>query len=487
MDSQRLECHEFFINKADEDLLKDTIFLSHANPEDNEFTLWLALQLSKEGYPVWCDLTDLLGGEDIWKDAEKVIREKTVKFLYVLSKKSNEKLGPRNELQTALNTNKQSDIKDFVIPLLVDDLQHSAMNIQLSNLNAIGFKQGWAAGLTALLEKLEKDNVPKNSSFNSNKVSEWWRSHFESDRWLVNEPEEYLSNWFSIEKLPEKIFFHLILRRGVGPIEFKGDFLFPAFNHEQYIVSFAKKSNLEGSVPEPYYIKDSIEVETQVLIDGKVQKIFKPQARIILSYLLNLGWLQMIGRKNLPMYSLSNNKFCGYFSKRVLPDSKVNFKNINGKQTSRKLIGHIGIRKQMKAGGTGAIRYSHFGVSARPMFYPKLGFVIYPHVLFSDDGINIWPDKNKLQKARRRYCSLWWNEHWRDKTLATMGWLADNSSSIELKMGSEVSISVMSSPVLFKSPVSYRVPPKVIKIKEDQYDDEETDETVEGIVSGTDN
>ena len=28
---------------------RDTLLLSHANPEDNEFTLWLALQLANEG------------------------------------------------------------------------------------------------------------------------------------------------------------------------------------------------------------------------------------------------------------------------------------------------------------------------------------------------------------------------------------------------------------------------------------------------------
>jgi hypothetical protein len=31
------------------------LFLSHANPEDNDFTRWLALQLAKDGYGAWCD------------------------------------------------------------------------------------------------------------------------------------------------------------------------------------------------------------------------------------------------------------------------------------------------------------------------------------------------------------------------------------------------------------------------------------------------
>lgn len=36
------------------------VFLSHAAPEDNLFTRWLALQLANEGYPVWCDLDSFL-------------------------------------------------------------------------------------------------------------------------------------------------------------------------------------------------------------------------------------------------------------------------------------------------------------------------------------------------------------------------------------------------------------------------------------------
>ena len=78
--------------------MRDFIFVSHANPEDNEFALWVTLQLAKEGYPVWCDLTRLLGGEDFWVDIENAIRERAVKFLYVLSNTSNTKPGPLKEL-----------------------------------------------------------------------------------------------------------------------------------------------------------------------------------------------------------------------------------------------------------------------------------------------------------------------------------------------------------------------------------------------------
>jgi hypothetical protein len=152
------------------------LFISHANPEDNEFSRWLALQLANEGYPVWCDLTKLLGGEDFWADIEQAIRNKTQKFIYILSRSSNHKPGPLQELQVALGVARQAGLADFVIPLLIDDLPHNEINIQLTRLNAIPFNRGWINGLRALLEKLQKDKVAKDPRFTPNAVAAWWES-----------------------------------------------------------------------------------------------------------------------------------------------------------------------------------------------------------------------------------------------------------------------------------------------------------------------
>src|SRR5580658_9125008 len=95
---------------------RDTLLLSHANPKDNEFTLWLALQLANEGYRVWCDLTKLLGGEVFWDDIEEVIKARAAKVLYVLSRTSNAKDGPLKELRFAQGVAKREKLKDFVIP-----------------------------------------------------------------------------------------------------------------------------------------------------------------------------------------------------------------------------------------------------------------------------------------------------------------------------------------------------------------------------------
>jgi len=56
------------------EMTRDMLFIRHANPEDNDLTRWPALQLAKDGYPAWCDLTELLGGERFWDNAEQAIR-----------------------------------------------------------------------------------------------------------------------------------------------------------------------------------------------------------------------------------------------------------------------------------------------------------------------------------------------------------------------------------------------------------------------------
>lgn len=171
---------------------RDTLLLSHANPEDNEFTLWLALQLANEGYRVWCDLTKLLGGEVFWDDIEEAIKTRAAKVLYVLSRTSNAKDGPLKELHFAQIIAKKEKLKDFVIPLHIDDLPHGDVTIEITRINTVAFAHSWGAGLAKLLEKLEEDGVPKDPKYNRTAVNDWWRTQFSAEQGLRREPEEYL-------------------------------------------------------------------------------------------------------------------------------------------------------------------------------------------------------------------------------------------------------------------------------------------------------
>ena len=60
--------------------MRDHLFISYAT-EDFALAEWLALRLTIEGYKVWCDRFELLGGESYPKDIDKAMKEKTFRVL----------------------------------------------------------------------------------------------------------------------------------------------------------------------------------------------------------------------------------------------------------------------------------------------------------------------------------------------------------------------------------------------------------------------
>ena len=76
--------------------LRDHLFLSYAG-EDGALAKWLTLKLVSEGYRVWCDRVKLLGGESYPKDISTAIRERTFRFVPLLSHYSIAKENPLKE------------------------------------------------------------------------------------------------------------------------------------------------------------------------------------------------------------------------------------------------------------------------------------------------------------------------------------------------------------------------------------------------------
>ena len=79
---------------------------------------------------------------------------------YVLSGTSNAKDGPLKELYFAQGVAKREKLKDFVIPLHIDDLPHGDITIEITRINTVPFAKSWGAGLAKLLEQLEEDGGP---------------------------------------------------------------------------------------------------------------------------------------------------------------------------------------------------------------------------------------------------------------------------------------------------------------------------------------
>lgn len=89
---------------------------------------------------------------------------------------------------------------DFIVTLKLDDLTYEDVYIGIQRRNHIDFRKSWAQGLSKLLDRLKEDNLPKDPKFNPEAVCTWWRSQqeFSLDQGLLHQPDEHLSNWFTV-------------------------------------------------------------------------------------------------------------------------------------------------------------------------------------------------------------------------------------------------------------------------------------------------
>ena len=453
--------------------MRDTLLLSHANPEDNEFTLWLVLQLANEGYRVWCDLTKLLGGEVFWDDIEAVIRTRTAKVLYVLSRTSNGKDGPLRELQLAQSLARRESIQDFVIPLHIDDLPYGEVTIELTRVNATPFENSWAEGLATLLRKLEEDAVPKDPSFNRTAVNGWWRSQFSGTQGVRNEPESVFSNWFKVEDLPTTLFEHKIGRHQPGLVDFDAQPLpYPGvWLNPLSVLTFAAEGDFKDYLSPSFFVDHSRAILLDDFLAGRDMLADGPK---YLAQILRLAWDRAV-RTKLPAYESADARSCYYFKKGTVADDTVSFVGANGKKGYRGVVGY-------KTLMGGRLRYWHYGLSAKPIIRPETLLLVKGHVFFSDDGLNLWTNKDQMAKARRNQCKNWWNDEWRDRMYAAIAHLASSGEKVVFPLGATASFSISKQPIQFESPVSYLEPGEVVKDDDlGDYDFEEEDADIEEI------
>jgi hypothetical protein len=466
--------------KFDRTPTRDMLFVSHANPEDNVFARWLTLRLAADGYPVWCDLTKFLGGEDFWKDAEAALRTRTCKFLYVLSRTSNVKDGPRNELQVAVNVARAQNLRDFIIPLHLDDLLYGEINVLLAKLIAIPFEAGWAKGYKQLLDNLEREGVPRKPSFGPQAVTAWWRQQFSAERGVSQASEKYLSNWFPIKSVPA-LYLHTLQRSTVGLLEPETALPHANFMDGLDLVTFAPAKDLYGKLGASISIHSSRSFSYEDLLKTSCDTtgLTIGKVRYFLSRLLRDAWDRKMTSLGLGMYTLSDKANCFFFKRKDSDNLDIPFRGIDGKRTYRSVVGYKTMLNASK-------RFWHFAIDAQPVHDPIFGFRIASHVLFSDNGQTVWTDYRRMHKARRSQCKDWHNPEWRDRLLAVVAWLSEEGGVIYVPVGEEAKVEVSAESVGFGSHVSF-VDPPTLKERlaeteqegEEERDDEEGEDDIE--------
>jgi hypothetical protein len=436
------------------------IFLSHANEaRDNEFTRWLALRLASLGYPVWCDQTELLGGEKFWSDIETAIRTKTRKFLWVLSRQSNNRDSVIDEVALARRVAEAKGLADFIIPLRIDDLPKAEVNMRLAQVGIMDFTEGWAPALAQLVKKLERDGIPKDERFNPSAVAEWWLNHERRQTDVTNTPELCSSNWFPISDMPTRVYLHSL----EVPLKEEGpralDLGVPNYREKGGIFSFEAKPGMARRVKE----NGMLLVETVDLDLWEFQRwghkglrLDKAEARNIVTSLLKQAWQARCQSAGLLAYDMSGDQRCFWFPLGFTKDAKdkVHFTPIVPLPSERPSHRQM-VARPLKRDGTPQKRLWHFGIQAKLIRWPRLCMAIRSHVIITEDGKPLPPEQ--LHKARRSQCKLWFNNKWLDCMMAAMAFLRDPAYAghIVVPCGDDQAFTVSTRPLSFESPISF--------------------------------
>ena len=176
------------------------LFISHASPEDNPFTIWLGAKLSALGYEVWADVLRLRGGDDWQRKLEHALRIRARKVLLVANPLAVAKQGVRNEIQIPSPVSRTIKDSEFIIPLRLAPFDAPFL---IAHARYIDFQSGWTRGLAELLKTLDETyKVPRRAVEGTAMWQDIQLIHAKS---VVAQPERLVSNWLSITGLPQTI------------------------------------------------------------------------------------------------------------------------------------------------------------------------------------------------------------------------------------------------------------------------------------------
>jgi hypothetical protein len=280
-----------------------------------------------------------------------------------------------------------------------------------------------------------------------------------------------VSNWFKVENLPEVLYEHRIMREKPGLVDFEtAKVPYPGvWLDDLSLLTFAKADDFTAYLAPNFFIEKSRTISTNAFLGGRDVLSEGPK---YLAQILRRAWDRTLAI-TLTSYEGADGRFLYYFKKGTVPDDTIPFVGAHGKKGHRSVVGY----KTMLGG---KLRYWHYALSGKPIMRPETLFLVKGHILFSDDGFNLWTNKDLMAKARRNQCRNWWNDEWRDRMYAAIASLAGAAEGVVFPLGADASFSISKEPIPFESPVSYLEPGEVIKDEDmSDYDFEDDDVDVD--------
>jgi hypothetical protein len=453
-------------------LERETIFISHATPEDNDFTIWLASRLKVMGYKVWIDKEGLLGGENFWKEIDGIIRNEAIKFLLVYSNNicynqeaGNLKAGIQDELELAKSIGRKNGLGDFIIPLKIDDSPYDLF-VGANTFNHIHFADNWAEGLRILIQKLQKDLVP--TFRDKSTLSTWFENEYTNSNGIVPKKELYYSSWWCFEELPDKVYIYRYENKKQADHIFQTNTTIPVGKISNVITSFCShlNSTVMGDDGGCFTILEKekyvLSVADILLGSGRNSFPTDKDAQNHFKKLLRRVFHLVMRKRGLQWFSLSGKRLSYYYPINILPKDQVHFK-FPYKKEGKKRKKVLGKHKDLKW---------HYSISQMPIIEPVLGFSIKHHLIFTKNGFKPLDDPKLMHSNRRAKGKRFFNEEWRDLQLAFIQGLKDRKGRIVIDAGEDQEIEMKEFPEYFWADFGYHEPNSKIEIEEYQFEDD---------------
>ena len=424
---------------------RDSIFLGHANPQDNEFTLWLYAKLTNEGFSVITDLTDLIGGEsDYWSDLQNYLEVRSCKYLLVFSEYSFQKDGVKDEWEFARSVASKHKLKDFVLLLKVDNVAFDE-RIGTNRMNQFRFDLSWANALKKLVYKLQRDGVPQKRSRFS--LDAWLKNRYTTFSGVDKKQELFYSNLLPFTEVPKTVFFHEYQTTALAKAVHEEMQDYPSIHHGSYLVSF---------VPEPphYSAIHDLEIRPKNRLDVDTEMVFNEfntdsfptyhDLRRLFVRLVKSCFERQLRSLGLKEYGLSGGKTCFYYEKGMLEKDRVEFM-YQGKKKRKNLVGKF------------KDDFWHYAVSLHPQLSPHFCISLKAHLVFSTDGIELWESKSSIQTARKRKGRSYFNKDWRDLMLGFINSVC-TEESLSIKVNSNTQLICPNIPSIFECELGFEEP-----------------------------
>lgn len=451
------------------------VFISHANPEQNDFVLWLGVQLANAGYEVWSDITKLIGGEVFWDDIEDAIRHHTAKFVLVVSQAALNKEGVKDEINLGVMVERTQKVDKFVVPIRVDDVPFSEFKANIARKNAIDFTGGWAPALAKLFEVLERDQTPRGK-VNPTDVRQWCDQRFVNAQKPTPEPERLVSNWLRITGLPDTVSVLDIGLAEAAVRDAMSDTKLPWFPYYRLVGTLGTVVDLQQDLP-THAVQKKYELTLADFLAGKppaMPGVKRADARRMLVSMLRQSWNNAMEAKGLLPFQMADNSIAWFFPKGLIEKDTAHFVDHTGKRRRKAMVGRSETRGV----------YWHLGFIAKPNVGGTPHFIMKAAIIFTLDGKTPLDSVEKMHKLRRGFCRNWWNDQWRNLMLAYVDWIAEGGPFITLPIGDSASIKVDAAPMEFTSPVSCPDPAVKAKAKARDQESDEDETPPEAPVEG---